>query len=208
MPEPILPPPPPPAPLSPPPTSQPSAEPPPPVRPRLAGWRKVLVIVAFIAAGLRLIMFLLLHFPAHHAAPLPTFPFHAGDVFTFIPGDANLAKWAQNPDADGFVVQQLPPNQQPLAAPTFCALQPDYMADAQQPGGTLTLLSQPLPDTWQVRWSGGNTLPPYIKKKGDFDANCGTNALLLMNNDQLHTLHDILAGISTSAPPTSVPPTK
>jgi hypothetical protein len=147
-------------------------------------------------------MFLFLHLPAHHNTTLPTYPFHAGDVFTFTPGDANIAKWAQNPDADGFVVQQSSPNAQPSAAPTFCALQPDYMADAQQPGGTLTLLSRQPTAAWQVRWSGGNTLPPYMKKHGDFDANCGTNALLLMTDDQLNTLHDILAGISASAPAT------
>jgi hypothetical protein len=189
--------------------SQAPASPAPPVepaRPRLTGWRKVLLLIAFIAAGLRLLMFLFLHFPSHHPTALPTYPFHAGDVFPFTPGDANIAKWAQNPDADGFVVQQF--NSQPLAAPTFCALQPDYMADSQQPGGTLTLIAQQPTGAWQVRWSGGNTLPPYMKKKGDFDANCGTKADLLMSNDQLHALHDILAGIAASAPPTSAPPTK
>ena len=180
----------------------PSADTPPPARPRLTGWRKVLVLLGFLAAGLRLLMFLLLHGPAHHATnTLPTFPFHAGDIFTLTPGDANIAKWAQNPLADGFVVQQVETDGHPVPGTKVCALEPDYMADSQQPGGTLTLLSQQLPDTWQVRWSGGNTLPPYMKQKDNFDANCGTIAVVLMTNDQLHALHDILAGISTSAPP-------
>ena len=140
--------------------------------------------------------------PAHHAPnTLPTYPFHAGDIFTLTPGDANIAKWAQNPLADGFVVQQVETDGHPVPGTKVCALEPDYMADSQQPGGTLTLLSQQLPDTWQVRWSGGNTLPPYMKQKDNFDANCGTTAVVLMTNDQLHALHDILAGISTSAPP-------
>ena len=186
----------------------PDSAPPPPTpvaRPRPPLWHKILLVAAFTAAGLRLLMFLLLHFPGHHAAPLPTFPLHAGDVFTFTPGDANISKWAQNPDTDGFLVQLLsasasPGPAQPLAAPVYCALQPDYMADAQQPGGTLTLLSQQPTGDWQLRWSGGNTLPPYIKQKADFDANCGTNAVLQMSEPQLHSLRDILAGISTSAP--------
>jgi hypothetical protein len=75
------------------------------------------------------------------------------------------------------------------------------MADSQQPGGTLTLLSQNPTGDWQVRWSGGNTLPPFMARKENFDANCGTSAVVLMSDAQLHSLHDILAGISASAPP-------
>jgi hypothetical protein len=153
-------------------------------------------------------MFLLLHFPTHHTAPLPTWPLHAGNVLTLTPGDANIAKWSQNPLSTGFVVQQLPSDAQPLAAPTFCALEPDYMADAQQPGGALTLLDQQPTSNWRVRWSGGNTLPPFIKKKGDFEANCGPHAILLMTPDQLHTFLNILAGVSMSAPPASQSPPK
>jgi hypothetical protein len=184
----------------------PDAAPPPPVpaaRPAQPLWRKILLIAAFTAAGLRLL--LLLHVRAHPPATLPTFPLPAGDVFTFTPGDANIAKWGQNLDTDGFLVQLIsapasPGPAQPPAAPRFCALQPDYMADAQQPGGTLTLLSQQPTGDWRVRWSGGNTLAPYSRQKGDVDANCGTNSVLQMSEPQLHSLRDILAGISASAP--------
>jgi hypothetical protein len=172
-----------------------------PKRPRLAGWRRILLIIAFIAAGLRLVMFLLLHFPAHHAAPLPTWPLHAGDVLPFTPGDANVAKWGQNPLSTGFVVQLLQPNGDPTPTPTFCALEPDYMADAQQPGGTLTLLAQQPTGAWRVRWSGGPTVPPFLKNSSHFDANCGSTATLLITTPQLHSLLDILSGIADSAPP-------
>ena len=180
----------------------PSADTPPPVRPRLTGWRKVLVLLGFLAAGLRLLMFLLLHGPAHHATnTLPTFPFHAGDIFTLTPGDANIAKWAQNPLADGFVVQQVETDGHPVPGTKVCALEPDYMADSQQPGGTLTLLSQEPTGAWQVRWSGGQTLAPVANQPAATDANCGNNSVVQMSTDQLYTLHNILAGVSTSAPP-------
>jgi hypothetical protein len=183
-----------------PPSVQPPPAPPPSTRPPAPLWRKVLLILAFLATAICLVLFLLLRFPVHHTARLPTWPLHAGDVLTLTPGDANIAKWAQNPLSTGFVVQQLQPDGQPFATPTFCALEPDYMADAQQPGGTLTILNQQPTANWRVRWSGGNTVPPFIKKKGDFEAGCGTHAVLLMTPDQLHGLLDILAGVSTSAP--------
>lgn len=187
-----------PAPAPAPPSVQQLPAPPPPARPPAPLWRKVLLTLAFLAVAMRLVLFLLLHF--HHTARLPTWPLHAGDVLTLTPGDANIAKWAQNPLSTGFVVQQLQPNGQSPSAPTFCALEPDYMADPQQPGGTLTLLDQEPTGDWRVRWSGGNTVPPFIKKTGDFAANCGTHAVLLMTPNQLHTFLDILAGVSASAP--------
>ena len=193
-----------PAPAPAPPSVQQFPAPPPSARPPAPLWRKVLLILAFLAVAVRLVMFLLLHF--HHIARLPTWPLHAGDVLTLTPGDANIAKWAQNPVSTGFVVQQLQPNGHPFATPTFCALEPDYMADAQQPGGTLTLLDQQPTGNWRVRWSGGNTVPPFVKKKGDFEANCGTSAQLLMSPNQLHSLLDILAGVSMSAPPPAPAP--
>lgn len=155
---------------------------------------------------MRLLLYLLMHLPAHHAATLPTWPLHAGDVLTLTPGDANIAKWGENPDSDGFVVQQLEPHRPTASGPVFCALEPDYMADAQQPGGTLTLLDPQPAGGWRVRWSGGNTLPPFIQQKGDFDANCGTSAVVLMSPDQLHSLLDILAGVAISGPPVAPAP--
>lgn len=197
-----------------PPSPPPSAAPPPPAptpRPAAPLWPRLVLLLGIVAVVLRLLLFLLTR-PSVHPT-LPTAPFHAGDVFTLTPGDANITKWAQSPLATGFIVQQLSPNGQPAPstppvapAPTFCALQPNYMADAQQPGGTLTLLSHQPTGDWQVRWSGGNTLPPFIKQKGDFDANCGTNALLLLHDDQLHSLHDILAGTATASPPGTAAP--
>ncbi len=190
-----------PAPVSITPPAQQPAETPPPARSRLTGWRKVLLIIAFVAAGLRLVMFLLLHFTSHHAGALPTWPLHPGDVLTLTPGDANIAKWAQNPLSTGFVVQQVKTNGKPVEGTKVCALEPDYMADAQQPGGTLTLVSQLPTGDWRVRWSGGDTLPPFIKQKGDFDANCGSNAVVLMTSAQVHSFLNILAGVADSAPP-------
>jgi hypothetical protein len=134
-----------------------------PPKPRLAGWRKILFVVGMVAALLRLLMFLLLHFPAKHAAKIPTWPLHAGDVLPLTPGDPNIAKWAENPSADGFVVQQLESDGEPVPGAKVCALEPDYMADVQQPGGTLTLLDQLPTGDWRVRWSGGDTLPPFLK---------------------------------------------
>jgi hypothetical protein len=152
-----------------------------------------------------LVLFLLLHVPFRHTARIPTWPLHAGDVLPLTPGDANIAKWAQNPLSTGFVVQQLQPNGQPFATPTFCALEPDYMADAQQPGGTLTLLAQQPAGSWSVRWSGGNTVPPFLKKTGHFEANCGKTATLLMSPEQLHAFLDILNGVSMSFPSAAAP---
>lgn len=191
-----------PFPKQPTPPLSPSA-PPTPARAHLKGWRLGLVILGFSAVLLRLLLFLITHALHHQAAALPTWPLHAGDVLTLTPGDANIAKWGQNPLSDGFVVQQLESAGKPLAPGHVCALEPDYMADAQQPGGTLTLLSQQPTGDWRVRWSGGNTLPPFIKQKGDFDANCGTQATLLMSPAQLHTFLDILNGVADSAPPTA-----
>ena len=173
---------------------------PPPAKPRLAGWRKILFVVGMVAVSLRLVMFLLLHFPTQHAAKIPTWPPHAGDVLPLTPGDPNIAKWAENPSADGFVVQQLESDGQPVAGAKVCALEPDYMADSQQPGGTLTLLDQLPTGGWRVRWAGGDTLPPFLKKSENFDANCGRSAVVVLSADQLHAFLDILNGVSIVIP--------
>ena len=172
-----------------------------PPRTGVSGWRFALLIIGVIAVALRLLLFLLVHLSSHHAAALPAWPLHSGDVLTLTPGDANVAKWAQNPLATGFVVQQLESDGHPVNGVRICALEPDYMADAQQPGGTLTLLNQQPTGDWRVRWSGGDTLPPFVKQKGDFDANCGTSAVLQLTPAQLHSFLNILAGIADSAPP-------
>ncbi|MGA7155760.1 MAG: hypothetical protein WBY53_02870 [Acidobacteriaceae bacterium] len=185
--------------------AQPSNASKPPSGTRFTGWRLVLGIIAISAVALRLLLFLLVHVSSHHTA-LPTWPLHSGDVLTLTPGDANIAKWAQNPLATGFVVQQLESDGRALTGIKICALEPDYMADAQQPGGTLTLLDQQPTGDWRVHWSGGDTLPPFVKQKGDFDANCGTNAIVSMTSAQLHSFLNILAGIADSAPPAAPQP--
>lgn len=200
MPEPIPFPKPPTAPVSPA-SSQPPAAPKPPSRAGLTGWPLVLLIVAVGAVVLRLLLYLVVHYAGHHTAALPTWPMHKGDVLTLAAGDANVAKWAQNPLATGFVVQQLESGGKPVTGTKICALEPDYMADAQQPGGALTLLDQQPTGDWRVHWTGGDTLPPFIKQKGDFDANCGTNTIVLMTPGQLHSFLDILAGVADYAPP-------
>ena len=178
-------------------------------RPRVAAWRKVLLVLALTAAGLRLVTFHLLNarkhpsaaFPGNPTGPaLPAWPLHAGDVLRLTSGDANIAKWAQDPGSTGFVVQLLDARGNPLPTPTFCALEPDYMADTQQPGGALRLVAQQPAGGWSVRWSGGNTVPPFLKGNAHFEANCGTSAIVLMRSDQLHALLDILDGVAMVTP--------
>jgi hypothetical protein len=183
-----------------PPTVAPSTDVP-PARPALRGWRKILFVVAIVAVSLRLVMFLFLHFPTRHAAKIPAWPLHAGDVLPLTPGDPNIAKWAENPSTDGFVVQQLESDGQPIIGSKVCALEPDYMADSQQPGGALTLLDQQPTGDWRVSWSGGDTLPPFLKKSENFDANCGRRAVVVLSTDQLHAFLDILNGVSIVVPP-------
>jgi hypothetical protein len=134
--------------------------------------------------------------------PVPAWPLRAGDVLRLPPGNANIAKWAQNPLSTGFVVRQIQSFGHPLNGVRTCAFEPDYMADAQQPGGKITVLSrQPGPGgDWQVRWQGGDTTPPFLKRRGSFAANCGKDAVVLMSPAQLHSLRDILAGVADSAP--------
>ncbi len=142
---------------------------------------------------------------SRRAAGVPRWPLHAGDVLTLAPGDANIAKWAQNPLSSGFVVRQLRSDGHPVAGDGMCAFEPDYMADAEQPGGRLTVISREANGDWRVRWSGGDTVPPFLKRSGEFAANCGRDAVVLMSSRQLHSLRDILAGVADSAPPAGSP---
>jgi hypothetical protein len=189
-----------------------------PARPRLSGWRKVAFIIGMIAASLRLVLFLLLHLPSHakpstitpataDAPPSPqaTWPVKAGEVLTFTPGDANVARWSANPKADPLIVSKVIPGGDP-AVPntTLCLFGPDFVADASQPGGTLTLISPDLIVGWRTHWRGGNTVIDGFKKP-DFDPNCGPDAELLLSADQLHELITILDGTNPLQTPSHAP---
>ncbi len=142
----------------------------------------------------------------HPKVAVPAWPLRAGDVLRLAPGDANIAKWAQNPLSTGFVVRQIRSFGHPVDAVRTCAFEPDYMADAQQPGGRLTVLSRQPDGDWQVGWRGGDTVPPFLQRRGAFAANCGEDAVVLMSPAQLHSLRDILAGVADSAPASRPPP--
>ncbi len=142
----------------------------------------------------------------HPKAAVPPWPLRAGDVLRLAPGDANIAKWAQNPLSTGFVVRQIRSMGQPVNGVRTCAFEPDYMADAKQPGGRLTVLSREPNGDWRVRWRGGDTVPPFLKGRGAFAADCGKDAVVLMSPAQLHSLRDILAGVADSAPASAQDP--
>jgi hypothetical protein len=182
---------------------------------RLTGWPLVLLLVV-LAAGVARGVLALLSLSAHHhagPAPMPSWPLKAGDVFTLKPGDPVIAKWAESPDNDGFIVQAIERNGKPVADPNVCALEPDYMADPAQPGGTLTLVAQDGAGDWRVHWQGGDTLPPSeptqpadaapqtadatpsdITPTSRTNANCGKDALVMMSQAQLHTWLDMQTG--------------
>jgi len=185
-------------------------------KPRLSGWPLLLLIV-LLAAGVARGVLALLSLGTHHRAagpaPMPTWPLKAGDVFTLKPGDPVIAKWAESPDSNGFIVQAIETGGKRLAAARVCALEPDYMADPGQPGGTLTLVAQDGAGDWSVRWHGGDTLPPReapqstdaapqaadttpsdITPAGSANANCGKDALVMMSQAQLHSWLDMQTG--------------
>jgi hypothetical protein len=164
-------------------------------KPGLTGWRKVLLLVGVAALVLRLLLALLMHSggPDKVSTSVPT-TIQQGDVFTFAPGDANIAKWAANPASNGFVVQELERDGRTLADTRICALLPDYMAAGDKAGGKLLITGQQPGGAWLVRWTGGATMPPR-NKSDDFDSDCGPNALILMSTSQLHDLADILSGV-------------
>jgi len=186
---------------------------------RLTGWPLILLIV-LLAAGVARGVLALLALGAHHRAtgpaPMPTWPLHAGDIFTLKPGDPIIAKWAESPDSDGFIVQAIEIDGKRLGVAKVCALEPDYMADPAQPGGTLTLVAQDGAGDWSVHWQGGDTLPPSeatqsadpapqpadttssdtTTPSGRANANCGKDALFMMSQAQLHSWLDMQTGIA------------
>ncbi len=182
---------------------------PPSVRkPALTGWRLAVLIVGIFAVVGRLLLAVLSHHgnlttPAakQNAGSLPAWPLKVGDVFTVKPGDPAIAKWAEAPDSDGFLVQQLEQEGEPVTDGRVCALEPEYMADAAQPGGTLTLVSQDGAGDWVVRWSGGDTMP--VEVANTRTANCGKSAVILMSFAQLHTWLNMQSGILEEKTPES-----
>jgi hypothetical protein len=176
--------------------------------PRLTGWRLGLVIAGIVALVLRVVLALFSIGVHHHAAgpaPMPTWPLRAGDVFTLKPGDPTIAKWAESPDSDGFIVQAIEIDGKRLGASKVCALEPDYMADPAQPGGTLTLVAQDGAGDWSVRWHGGDTLPPSDAPQPEdptphTNANCGKDALFMMSQAQLHSWLDMQTGTVAAQP--------
>jgi hypothetical protein len=181
-------------------------------KPGLTGWPLGLVIagvVALLLRGLLAVFSLGAHHRAAGPAPMPTWPLKAGDIFTLKPGDPVIAKWAESPDSDGFIVQAIEIDGKRLAVSKVCALEPDYMADPAQPGGTLTLVAQDGTGDWSVHWHGGDTLPPSeapqstdaapsdITSTGHTNANCGKDALFMMSQAQLHSWLDMQTGVAS-----------
>jgi hypothetical protein len=187
--------------------SEPPATPPP--KPGLTGWRKGLVIVGAIAFGLRLLLALLMYSPHHGAwsarvdatpAQKPGQPLVAGNAIALATGDANLAKWGDAPDHDGFVVQELSRDGKPFTEPKLCVLLPEYITQDGQAGGMILLVSQhPVTGSWEVRWTGSDTMPAATKP-GEDDGNCGEHATLLMSAQQLQDLVAIIGGDMTIKP--------
>ncbi len=149
----------------------------------LGDWR-VLTLVLLIAAGMGgLFLFLLMHNGHGKKGEMPTWPVQVGDAFAIKPGDVVIARWAAQPDNSGFLVEQVESNGQKVT-PKVCALQPDYMAAAGQPGGSLTILAQARPGEWRVRWQGGDTLQANDQPE-QMALNCGRDAVVLMTSAEL-----------------------
>jgi hypothetical protein len=178
-------------------------------KPVLDGWRLIALIVAFVVVVIAIAVALRTHHAASVApqttaveGALPTWPLKAGDVFIVKPGDPVIAKWADQPDSTGMVVQEIEREGDTITDGKVCTLQPDFMADAAQPGGTLTLLSQDGAGDWQVRWAGGDTRDSEAAS-GAASISCGTHAVVLMSMAQLHSWWNMQSGILDTKTPDS-----
>jgi hypothetical protein len=82
------------------------------------------------------------------------------------------------------------------------------MAAADQPGGTLTLISQDGTGDWRVHWQGGDTLPETAPDpnqsaeatQSQRNANCGKDALFMMSQAQLHSWLNMQTGTAAAKP--------
>ena len=174
-----------------------------PPRPKLSGWRRGLVIAGGVAAVLRVLLGLLVWFARQ---PNVVWPVKAGDTLAFRPGDANLAKWAEDPKSDALIVQKVIAGGEP-AVPntTMCVFDPGFVAATDAPGGTMTVEGHDLIVGWRVHWKGGDTVPTELKKP-DYDPRCGEDTELLLTATQLHDVVNALAGLAQPPPePDGVP---
>lgn len=149
----------------------------------LSGWGVAALVLLIAAAVGGLFLFLLMHNGHSKKDAMPTWPVQVGDVFAVKPGDAVIARWAAQPDNNGFLVELVELAGQKVT-PKVCALEPDYMAGKGQPGGSLNVLAQARQGEWRVRWQGGDT----ITADGDPEhvaLNCGKDAVVLMSSAEL-----------------------
>ncbi|QMV18485.1 hypothetical protein GOB94_07140 [Granulicella sp. 5B5] len=154
-----------------------------PAKKPFTGWRLVALVLLLTAGVGRLFLYLLMHNSHPKPGAMPTWPVQIGDVFPVKPGDPAIAKWATKPDNTGFLVELVELDTRPIP-PKVCALEPDYMAAANRPGGSLTILAQARPGEWRVGWQGGDTLPGEGKPE-QVALNCGHDSVLLMSSAEL-----------------------
>jgi hypothetical protein len=178
-------------------------------KPLLEGWRLIALIIAFVVVVVAVAVVLRKHHAARVtpqaaavAGAVPAWPPKAGDIFTIKSGDPVIAKWADQPDSTGTVVQEIEQEGDTITDGKVCTLQPDFMADAAQPGGTLKLLSQDGAGDWQVRWSGGDTRDTEAAS-GAASVSCGKSAIVLMSMAQLHSWWNMQSGILDAKTPDS-----
>jgi hypothetical protein len=149
----------------------------------LSGWGVAALVLLIAAAVGGLFLFLLMHDGHGKKDAMPTWPVQVGDVFAVKPGDPVIARWAAQPDNNGFLVEQVELSGQKVM-PKVCALQPDYMAATGQLGGSLTVLAQARQGEWRVRWQGGDTLQANGEPE-QVALNCGKDAVVLMSSAEL-----------------------
>jgi hypothetical protein len=175
----------------------------------LDGWRLIALIAAFVVVVAIVAVVLRTHHAARVspqavavAGAIPEWPLKAGDVFTIKSGDPAIAKWADQPDSTGMVVQEIEQEGDTITDGKVCTLKPDFMADPAQPGGTLKLLSQDGAGDWQVRWSGGDTRDSEGTPTGP-NVSCGKSAVVLMSMAQLHSWWNMQSGNLAANTPNS-----